>query len=105
MKNNGLTTMLLAVLAVSAIWSVILCLQFISNNRELRTLQGRAMALQAFQQRAAVDEAVLREAVAYSTNHPAILPILETVGVRKAAPAPVLPAAAVAPQPAKTPTR
>ena len=92
MKNNPLTTILLAVLAVSAIWSAILCIQFVRSTRELRAMQGRALAISTYEGR---DQAVLNEVLAYSTNHPAIDPILESLGIRKtpAAPGPAAPAA------------
>ena len=42
MKNNPLTTILLGVLTLSALASVVLCWLYISNTRELRSLQTQA---------------------------------------------------------------
>ena len=42
MKNNPMTTVLLGVLTISALLSVGLCWRYISNARELRTLQVQA---------------------------------------------------------------
>ena len=91
MKNNLFTTILLAVLAVSAIWSVVLCIQFISNTRELGAMQGHAAEMG---RQEAIDQAILNEAVVYSTNHPAMLPILDALGLKKTptTPTPAAPA-------------
>ena len=89
MKNNPLTTILLAILAVSAVWSAILCLQYISNKRELGAMEGE-VAVNSTRQN--IDQAILNEAVMYSTNHPAILPVIEALGIKRPAPAPAAPA-------------
>jgi len=94
MKNNPLTTILLAVLAVSAIWSAVLCIQFVRSTRELRAMQGRAMIITRLE---ATAQAELNEAIAYSTNHPAIDPILESLGIKKAPAPPAVAAPAVKP--------
>ena len=93
MKNNPLTTILLVALAVSAVWSAILCFQFIRNTRELRMMQGDALRIGNQEGRA---QAMLNDVIAYSTNHPAIDPVLESLGIKKAGPvaAPAVPAAA-----------
>jgi hypothetical protein len=99
MKSNPLTTILLAILAVSALWSAILCVQFIRNSRELGGMRGD---LGNIANRQNIDQAVLNEAVAYSSNHPAINPVLEAIGYRKPVAAPAPPAAPTAsPSPAR----
>jgi hypothetical protein len=86
MKNNPLTTILLGVLTLSALASVVLCWLYISNTRELRTLQSNAAAIN--NQRAVIN-ALAVDTVEYSKTHPAINPILEAAGLKpgKSAPA------------------
>jgi len=85
MKNNPLTTILIGALALSAVWSVILCLQYVSNTRELRTMQGQALNINNRQMTA---QAILNEAIEYGKKNPAIEPLLESVGIKKSAAAP-----------------
>ena len=94
MKNNPLTTILLVALAVSAIWSVVLCIQFIRNARELGAMQGEVAAIGSHE---GIDQAILNEALAYSTNHPAMVPVLESLGFKKAPATPPATAAPVKP--------
>ena len=82
MKNSPLTSILLAVLAISAAWSVISCMQYISNTREIRELQAR---LAAVQYRQNAFQALLYDTGNYSKTHPAIDPILESIGIRRPA--------------------
>ena len=82
MKNNPLTTILLAALAISAIWSAILCVQLIRNSGEMRAMQGQLMFIN---NRQTADTAVLNEAVEYSKKNPAIDPILEALGIKTSA--------------------
>jgi hypothetical protein len=64
-----------------------LCWTFIGNARELRSLQ--AQATQINNSRAMI-QALANETIEYSKTHPAIDPILESVGLKpgKASPAP-----------------
>jgi hypothetical protein len=64
----------------------VLCWLYISNTRELRTLQ--AQAAQINNNRALIN-ALANDAVEYSKTHPAIEPLLESVGLKtsKSAPA------------------
>jgi hypothetical protein len=88
MKNTPLTTMLLGVLTLSALASVVLCWLHISNTRELRSLQAQAAQINSNR---AMINALVNESVEYSKTHPAIEPILESVGLNlkpgKSAPA------------------
>jgi hypothetical protein len=79
MKNTPLTTILLGVLTLSALASVVLCWLYISNTRELRSLQ--AQAVQINNNRALID-ALARDTVEYSKTHPAIDPLLESIGLK-----------------------
>ena len=79
MKNTPLTTILLGVLTLSAIASIVLCWLYISNTRELRTLQ--AQAAQINNNRALIN-ALAIDVVEYSKTHPAIDPILESFNMK-----------------------
>jgi hypothetical protein len=85
MKNNGMTTILLGILTLSALASVVLCWLYISNTRELRTLQGQANIIN---NNRTVINALASDTMEYSKKNPAIDPILESVGLKpgKAAP-------------------
>jgi len=76
MKNSPLTTLLLLALAISALASVVLCLWYSSNARELKTLQANWGAIN---QRQAGMESLIRELLEYSKKDPSIDPILDTV--------------------------
>jgi hypothetical protein len=80
MKNSPLTSILLAVLAISAVWSVISCMQYISNTREIRQLQ---IQLAAIQYRQTAFQALLSDAKEYGKTHPQLDPILESVGFKR----------------------
>jgi hypothetical protein len=89
MKNSPLTSILLAVLAISAVWSIISCLQYINNTRHLRRLQNQVAVIQ-YRQNAF--QALLADTTEYGKTHPQIDPILETIGYkRNAAGAPASP--------------
>ena len=79
MKNSPLTTFLLAVLALSAVLSVVFCSLYVSSTRELRSLQGQ---LNVINNRAAAISSLASEALEYSKRNPAIDPILEAAGVK-----------------------
>jgi hypothetical protein len=86
MKNSPLATILLGVLTLSALASVVLCWLYISNTRELRSLQGQANIIN---NNRTVMTALANDTMEYSKKNPAIDPILESVGLKpgKAAPA------------------
>ena len=85
MKNNGMTTILLGVLTLSALASVVLCWLYISNTRELRSLQSQANIIN---NNRTVINALANDIVEYSKRNKDIDPILESVGLKpgKAAP-------------------
>ena len=63
-----------------ALWSVQQCWSYISKSRELRQYQTK---LNFIQYRQAGINALASDAVAYSKDHPAIDPILESMGVKQ----------------------
>lgn len=89
MKNSPLTTTLLVLLAISAIWSVISCLQYnrcarqlTRNTAELRLLQGQYTGITGRQQ---TFQMLANDTAVYSKTHPELEPILESIGIRKTA--------------------
>ncbi len=86
MKNNGMTTILLGALTLSALASVVLCWLYISSTREWRSLQTQANIIN---NNRALINALATDTVEYSKTHRDIEPILESVGLKqgKAAPA------------------
>jgi len=79
MKNSPLTTILLGALTLSALASVVLCWMYISNTRELRTLQSQAALIN---NNRAMINALAADTVEYSKTHPAIEPLLKSVGLK-----------------------
>jgi hypothetical protein len=91
MKNNPLTAILLAVLALSAVSSVVLCWFYSQNAREIRILQAQASAVTT---RERMLNMLAAETVEYSKTHHDIDSLLESEGLKR--PAPSAPAAAPA---------
>jgi hypothetical protein len=83
MKNSPLTTILLGALAVLVLGAVGLCYLFLQNTGQLRALSPQVQ-LEANQlnARQPIVNALVADAVAYSTNHPSIEPILESAGIK-----------------------
>ncbi|HOC58102.1 MAG TPA: hypothetical protein PKI20_20965 [Verrucomicrobiota bacterium] len=81
MKTNPLTRVLLGVLVVSALASVVLCWLYISDTRQLRSLQGQANIIN---NNRTVMTALANDTLEYSKKNPAIDPILESVGLKPA---------------------
>ena len=79
MKNSPLTTILLGVLTLSALASVVLCWLYISNTRELRSLQGQANVIN---NNRALINSLAADSLEYSKTHPAIDPVLESLGFK-----------------------
>jgi len=79
MKNSPLMTILLAMLAFSAIFSLVTCYLFVSRSRELRELQ---LTTQNIEVKKRTAMALANDAVEYSKKNPAIDPILEQVGLK-----------------------
>ena len=75
MKDTPLTTILLGVLTLSALASIVLCWVYISNTRELRTLQAQAAQINTSR---ALITALVNDTVEYGKTHQAIESILES---------------------------
>ena len=80
MKSNSLPTILLGVLAVSALASLVLCWSFISSVRDARALQPQVAAAQ---NNRAIASSLASDVIAYSKTHHDIYPILEAVGLKE----------------------
>ena len=74
MRNSPLTTVLLALLGLSAVVSLGLFWKYSSRGRELRALQ---VQVQGIQNNRNFVLALAQDALEYSKTHPAIDPILE----------------------------
>jgi hypothetical protein len=85
MKNDPLTTVLLGLLTIFALTSVIFCWLYVSNTRELRTLQSNVTLVQ---NKRNVVGALANDTLEYSKRNPAIDPILESVGLKPGKSAP-----------------
>ena len=77
--KSPFTTFLLAVLALSAVLSVIFCALYVSNTRQLRLLQGQMTLING---RTSSITALANEALEYSKRNSAIDPILEATGLK-----------------------
>jgi hypothetical protein len=86
MKNSPFTTVLLWILAGSAVLSLVLCGFYVSYARKLKGLQYSQNNIMLVRQ---VAPALARDAVEYSQKHPDLEPVLEQTGVKtlKGAPA------------------
>jgi len=85
MKSNSTTSILLGVLAISALASVVLCIMWVSNVRQFRGLQQQVGAVN---QNRNVALQLAGELVEYSKRNPAIDPLLESFRIKEKAPAP-----------------
>jgi len=85
MKTSPLTTFLLAVLALSAVLSVVFCSLYVSSTRQLRLLQGQMNFINS---RTAAITSLANEALEYSKHNPAIDPLLEASGIKPSKTAP-----------------
>jgi hypothetical protein len=85
MKNDSLATFLLGALFLSVLASCVFCWLFLSNTRELRSLQGQVAQIN---NNRAVINALAADTIEYSKTHPAIEPLLESVGLKAGKSAP-----------------
>jgi hypothetical protein len=79
MKNTPLTTILLGVLTISVVLSVVFCWLYISNTRELRSLQTQASFIN---NNRTIINALANDTLEYSKTHPAIEPVLVSLGFK-----------------------
>jgi hypothetical protein len=75
MKNSSTVNVLLAVLAASALASLILCGLYISRSRDLRSLQSQQVMARY---RQAFYNQLANEVLEYSKKNPSIDPIVDT---------------------------
>ncbi len=88
MKSNSLGTVLLAILAISALGSIVLCMFWISAVRESRGLQLQVVQIQRHQ---ALANQLAAELVQYSDQHPAINKLLQDFKIKSSASNPPAP--------------
>lgn len=79
MNKTPLVTVLLGLLTLSVLASVVLCWLYISNTRELRSLQSQAGIIG---NNRAVVNAMANDVMEYAKKHPDIDPILVSVGLK-----------------------
>ena len=79
MKNSPLNAILLGVLTLSALASVFWCFSYLMDSRAMRTYQVETAMINNHRARIT---AMVQEAAAYSQKNPAILPVLQRLGIR-----------------------
>jgi hypothetical protein len=86
MKNSPLTTILLALLAISAVLSLVFCWNYIRKSRELRGLQFQVTQIN---QRSAAINQLMNDVLEYSKRSPNhdIDRVLESFGLTNRPPA------------------
>jgi hypothetical protein len=86
MKNSPLTTILLALLAISAVLSLVFCWNYIRKSRELRGLQYQVTQIN---QRSAAINSLMNEVIDYGRKNPNhdIERVLESFGFTNRPPA------------------
>jgi len=86
MKNSPLTTILLVLLAISAVLSLVFCWNYIRKSRELRGLQFQVTQIN---QRSAAINSLMNDVVEYSKKSPHrdIDHLLESFGLTNRPPA------------------
>jgi len=82
MNKSPLTYILTGALVLSALVSLVTCYLSIQYSRELRSLQYQVMTINF---KRGVINALASDVMEYSKTHPAIDPILESVGKPKSA--------------------
>ena len=90
MSKSPLPNILLGVLAILAVWSLIYVFSYNAKATKLRQLQLEVNRINSKQQ---ILSLLVNDAVEYSKTHPAMEPVLQSVGISKTAQtAPVTPA-------------
>jgi hypothetical protein len=77
MNRSPLAKVLLAILAVIAFWSLGLCWSYFGHTRELRERQAQ---INNINQRQQIFGMLLNDAAEYSKLHPAMEPLLRSIG-------------------------
>jgi hypothetical protein len=78
MKNSPLTTILLALLAISAVLSLVFCWSYIRKSRDLRALQFQVSQING---RTAVINQLMSDVVEYGKRNHEIDKVLEPFGL------------------------
>jgi hypothetical protein len=80
MKSNSTASILVGILAISALASVVLCIMWVSNVRQFRGLQQQVARVN---QNRVVATQLAAELVEYSKRNPAIDPLLVTFRIKE----------------------
>ena len=78
MKSNASNSILTLLLAISLVLSVIFCLQYTFQARELRRLSGQVNHINMYRNWM---QSLAADCLQYSEKNPAINPILQSVGL------------------------
>ncbi len=79
MKNNASNSILTVLLVISLLLSVMFCLQYTFQARELRRLSGQINHINMYRNWV---QSLAADCLQYSEKAPAINPILESVGLK-----------------------
>lgn len=85
MKNNLVATVLIVLLALTGLWAAFLVLQYNRYSSRANALQARVNEINNSR---SIVQALANDALAYSQQQPALVPILQQFGLGSAAPAP-----------------
>jgi hypothetical protein len=85
MKNSSLPAILLGVFGITTIAAAVLCVMYVKNIKQIRSIQSQVAIIQYNSARI---QAIVGEAVEYSKKDPSIEPILESVGFKPKAQTP-----------------
>lgn len=83
MKNDSITGVLVGVLTLCTLLLIYFCVFHIVTIHQVRSIQAKMMAINA--RRQAIN-ALATDVMEYSKTHPAIDPVLESVGLRPVRP-------------------
>ena len=84
MKSNASNTILTGLLGINLVLSAVFCFRSVTATRDSRRLGYEARTIQIEQARF---QSLAAECLAYRDKNPAISPLLESIGLSKAAPA------------------
>lgn len=84
MKSNPVTSLLMAVLFVNAVFTALMTFNYVRSMRTLQTLQGqRAVMTRELN----IFNALVNDTLEYSKRNPAVEPILQNLGLKPNRPA------------------
>jgi len=79
MKSNPVTSLLLVVLFVNAVFTALMTFNYVQSIRTLQTLQIQRAAMS---RELNVFNSLVTETLEYSKRNPAIEPVLQSIGVK-----------------------